>query len=108
MENHIRKIISARFNAEQLAAAKDPAMASVRSISIWFNFWEYKRLLEDPSMWRNLNLALDRSVFIQLLEKVRLTRNDVMHLDPDGIEGEALTVSRKSSISPYLQTVGAT
>jgi CBS domain-containing protein len=110
IENHIRKIISARFTPEQLAAAKDPAdgIRSVESASD-LTFGEYKRLLEDPSMWSNLNLALDRSVFIQLLEKVRLTRNDVMHFDPDGIEGEALTVLREFvKFLRTLQTIGAT
>jgi CBS domain-containing protein len=110
IENHIRKIISRRFAPAELAAAKDPldGIRSVDSVSD-LSFGEYKRLLEDPSKWAKLNLALDRSVFIQRLENVRLIRNDVMHFDPDGIEDDALTVLREfAKFLRALQTIGAT
>jgi CBS domain-containing protein len=110
IENHVRKIIGARFTTQQLAAVKDPEDSGrpVESVSD-LTFGEYKRLLEDPARWCTLNLELDRSVFIQLLDKVRETRNDVMHFDPDGIEDEALVVLREfAKFLRTLQTVGAT
>ncbi len=110
IENHIRRIIDGRFKPEELAAARDPAdgARSVESASD-LTFGEYKRLLEDPARWRKLNLQLDRAVFVQLLEKIREIRNDVMHFDPDGIEDEALEVLRDfARFLRTLQTVGAT
>lgn len=110
IENHIRRIIGSRFCAEDLAAAKDPSDGSraVESASD-LTFGEYKRLLEEPSRWTQLNLQLDRAGFIRLLEKVREIRNDVMHFDPDGIEDEALEVLRDfAKFLRTLQTVGAT
>ena len=110
IENHIRRIIDARFTPEMLAAAKDPAdgARSVGSASD-LTFGEYKRLLEDPTRWAALGLGLDRAVFVELLDKVRETRNDVMHFDPDGIEDQALGVLRDfAKFLRTLQTVGAT
>lgn len=110
IENHIRRIIGSRFDANDLAVAKDPSdgSRSVESASD-LTFGEYKRLLEEPSRWSRLNLQLDRAVFIRLLEKVREIRNDVMHFDPDGIEDEALEVLRDfTRFLRTLQTVGAT
>jgi CBS domain-containing protein len=110
IENYIRRIISARFTPEELAAVKDPAdiMRSVESASD-LTFGEYKRLLEDPNRWSALGLELDRTVFGKLLDKVRETRNDVMHFDPDGIEDKALGVLRDfAKFLRTLQTLGAT
>ena len=110
IENHIRRIIDKKFNSLDLVAIKDPTDGSraVESAAD-LTFGEYKRLLEDPKRWGVLCLGLDRAVFIELLEKVRETRNDVMHFDPDGIEDEALAVLRDfSRFLRMLQTVGAT
>ncbi|HTX36235.1 MAG TPA: CBS domain-containing protein [Bryobacteraceae bacterium] len=110
IENHIRRIIGARFSAAQLAAVKDPADGgrSVESAAD-LTFGEYKRLLEDPSRWSTLGLQLDRAIFNRLLDKVRETRNDVMHFDPDGIEDQSLAVLRDlAKFLRTLQTLGAT
>ena len=110
IENHIRRIIGARFTPAQLAAVKDPAdvARSVESASD-LTFGEYRRLLEDPTGWGILGLELDRAVFTKLLDKVRETRNDVMHFDPDGIEDQALGVLRDfAKFLRTLQTLGAT
>jgi hypothetical protein len=109
IENHIRSLISEHFSPEQLASAKDPLDPSraVNSASD-LTFVEYKRLLEDPKNWAFLRLELDRSYFIGLLDKLRETRNDVMHFDPDGIEDEALLVLRDFvKFLRNLQTIGA-
>jgi CBS domain-containing protein len=110
IENHIRRIISSKFTRVQLAAARDETDSDrkVESASD-LTFGEYKRLLEEPSRWDALSLQLDRGVFIELLDKVRVTRNDVMHFDPDGIEDEALVVLREFvKFLRTLQTIGAT
>jgi hypothetical protein len=110
IENDIRRIIGARFTADQLAALKDPAdgARSVESASD-LTFGEYKRLLEDPTRCNVLNLELSRPTFVSLLEKVRKFRNDVMHFDPDGIEDAALAVLRDfARFLRTLRTLGAT
>jgi CBS domain-containing protein len=110
IENHIRRIIGSKFSQDELASIRDPADGgrSVEAVSD-LTFGEYKRLLEDPSRWTKLGLKLDRAVFIRLLEKVRETRNDVMHFDPDGIEDEGLKLLRDfARFLRTLQTVGAT
>lgn len=110
IENHIRRIISSRFGPGELVAARDPADGgrAVEAASD-LTFGEYKRLLEEPLRWAKLNLKVDRAVFIDQLEKVRKTRNDVMHFDSDGIEDKALEELRDfANFLRKLQTVGAT
>lgn len=85
-ENHIRAMLDRCFTQQTLANAKTPGDTgrTINSASD-LNFGEYKRLLEDPENWAKLKLNLDRAKFVELLEKVRHIRNDVMHFDPDGI-----------------------
>jgi hypothetical protein len=110
IENHLRKIIGPKFGPEELAALKDPSDTGrlIKSVSD-LAFGEYKRLLEEPSKWQTLRLNLDRAVFVELLDKVRKTRNEVMHFDPDGIEDESLKDLRDfARMLRTLQTIGAT
>lgn len=41
-----------------------------------------------------LGLNLDRNTYLKRLDQVRVNRNDVMHLDPDGISEDALDTLR--------------
>ena len=110
IENHLRRIVNPKFTCDQLAAVKDGADSSrsVQSVAD-LTFGEFKRLLEEPSRWGALHLDLDRAVFIELLEKVRVIRNEVMHFDPDGIEDESLATLRDFvKFLRTLQTIGAT
>jgi hypothetical protein len=86
IENHIRSLIDGRFSTSELeAAAKDPSdpMRKIAAVSD-LAFGEYVRLLQNPDRWAKLELPIDRALFIEQLERVRLIRNDVMHFDPDG------------------------
>jgi len=110
IENHMRSIIESHFNVSEISDAKDPSDSDrkIQAVSD-LTFGEYKRLLENPATWSKLNLSLDRSIFIKLLERIREIRNDVMHFDPDGIEASDLTVLR--DFVKFLRTlhiVGAT
>lgn len=86
IENHVRVLIARSFTQADLEAARDPkdSERSVGGVSD-LTFGEYIRLLESAQGWEKLNLALDRKVFCERLQRVRLIRNDVMHFDPDGI-----------------------
>lgn len=89
IENHVRLVIDGKFTAEELASVKDSSdpnrvIESVADLTLG----EYIRLLENPANWSKVGLAVDRKIFIQELDKVRIIRNDVMHFDPDGITEE--------------------
>jgi predicted transcriptional regulator len=110
IENHLRRIISSRFEQAELAAVQDPNDGSRRvETAADLTFGEYKRLLEDPARWHRLSLQIDRAVFTRILERVREIRNDVMHFDPDGIPDDDLEVLRDfARFLRTLQTLGAT
>lgn len=110
IENHIRRLISSHFNQDELSAAKDSVDGSREvETAADLTFGEYRRLLEEPSRWERLSLRIDRVVFINLLDKVREIRNDVMHFDPDGIPDDDLDVLRDfARFLRTLQTIGVT
>ena len=95
IENYIRRMISNKFNKEELIAVCDPSDSgrNVESVSD-LTFGGYHRLLENPNNWNKLSISIDREVFIKNLEEIRLIRNDVMHFDPDGIADEDLSKLR--------------
>lgn len=90
-ENLLRRLIHGKFRVEELQEAKDPSapnrtVAGVADLTLG----EYIRLLEETSRWSRLKLSVDRREFINLLNRVREIRNDVMHFDPQGIDPEAM------------------
>jgi CBS domain-containing protein len=106
IENHLRRVINARFGPTELAHAQDPhdgtrAIETAEDLT----FGEYKRLLEEPERWSRLGIQIDRTAFISLLEKVREIRNDVMHFDPDGIPDSDLETLR--DFARFLRTLHA-
>lgn len=101
IENHLRSMIRAKFNIEDMQNARDPADdRKVNDVSD-LTFGEYKRLLENGLNWSKLHLMIDRQLFCTDLDNVRTIRNDVMHFDPDGIAGEDLKQLR--SFAKFLQ-----
>ncbi len=110
IENHIRRLIDGKFTSKDLREAKDPAdsgreVAKVSDLT----FGEYVRLLENPERWAKLALSIDRTVFVQQLDKVRTIRNDVMHFDPDGLEPSDLeTLRHFVHFMEELRTIGLT
>jgi hypothetical protein len=95
IENYIRRMIQDKFTLEELVEARDPEDAERKVHTVAdLAFGEYVRLLENPVRWSNLNLSIDRSLFIKQLDQIRLIRNDVMHFDPDGIADSDLDTLR--------------
>jgi hypothetical protein len=109
IENQIRRLMDGKFTREELAQAKDPTDAERRIESVAdLTFGEYLRLLQEPSRWQKLNLAIDRVMFIKDLDAVRLIRNDVMHFDPDPLpEPDLVTLRKFSKFLQALQSLGA-
>ncbi|MFX1677826.1 CBS domain-containing protein [Mitsuaria sp. CC2] len=86
IENHIRKLIDGRFDADELGSVKDNAdteriIANVADLT----FGEYVALLGKAEFWGKLRISIDRKVFVKELDLIRLIRNRVMHFDADGI-----------------------
>lgn len=104
IENHIRALLDGVYTLPELKAAVDPddASRSIESVAD-LTFGEYLRLLEKPAHWEKLKLALERTVFVAELDRIREIRNDVMHFDPDPLAEQELSALR--SFSKFLQTV---
>lgn len=90
IEQALRGLIDRAFTPEEMEAVRDPddKKRPIRAAAD-LNFGGYIGLLERDDNWKRLHLALDRKTFIAMLERVRQTRNDVMHFDPDGIDDES-------------------
>ncbi len=109
IENHLRRIIDAKFGPEDLASVRDPDDANrVITSGTDLTFGEYRVLLEDPSRWERLAIALDRTTFVKFLERLRTIRNNVMHFDPDGIAAVDLEALRDGvRFLRTLQAIGS-
>jgi CBS domain-containing protein len=107
IENQVRRLMDGKFTKEDLAHAKDPSdtIRVVDNVSD-LTFGEYVRLLQEPSRWSKLKLAIERSIFVKELEAVRVIRNDVMHFDPDPLpEADLLMLRRFSKFLQSLQNL---
>ena len=107
IENHIRGIIErGKFTEEELQSSCANDTDRTVNGAYDLNFGEYIRLLEDPKRWLQLNLKIDRKIFIVGLDKVRQIRNEVMHFDPDGVTDEELdSLRRFTGFLQRLQSV---
>jgi hypothetical protein len=89
IETNLRRLIGRKVTREDLLAAKDPNDANrVIEDLADLSLGEAVRLLNNPAIWRKLELAIDRVQFGAKLESVRRARNSVMHFDPEGITDE--------------------
>jgi CBS domain-containing protein len=91
IELHVRKLLAGKIGGEDFGAlANDaPPMPTPKNIAE-LTFGQYVRLVQHPKIWPKLNLKIDPGVLANLLEEVRLIRNDVMHFDPDPMTGDEL------------------
>jgi CBS domain-containing protein len=105
IENHIRRLIhTGKFSEDQLRNCSDPTDEGRKVDDIFkLNFGEYIRLLENKDCWAQLNLTIDRTIFISNLDGVRRIRNDVMHFNPDPISENDLATLRRFIV--FLQKI---
>jgi len=95
IENHLRALVSPRFNAEELSASHDPGDPAHRiETAADLTFGDYVRLLSNPSNWDKLQLRIERAAFVEALDRIRTIRNEVMHFDPDPISRDRLEALR--------------
>ncbi len=98
IENHVRYLIDKTFTLAEFQQVKDPEDPSrdIQSVSD-LTFGEYVRLLQNAENWAKLRIKIDRKTFTGWLDKVRETRNDVMHFDPDPLDPKDLQLLREFS-----------
>jgi len=97
IETHVRNMIGETFTLLELTAARDPSSTrEIHSVAD-LTFGEYVFVLQKEANWTRLGVKLDRKAFCQQLDRVRNIRNQVMHFDPDGLEGADLQILREFS-----------
>lgn len=98
IEGHLRNLIHGTFTLDQLqkaAGGKKPIEGAANLM-----FGGYQHLLGDKDNWKQLGLGIDRGEFIQNLDSVRKTRNEIMHFNPDGIDDDQRRTIR--SVARFL------
>jgi len=104
IERRLRRIIDRTFSADDLRAAADPADSSRQPESAdHLTIGECVRLLERPTNWARLKWQVDRVVFIEALDGVRRTRNEIMHFSPDPLE--PVQITELNSFAKWLRTL---
>ena len=79
-----------KLSRQEIEHGKDEKDSSRKVESIAdLTFGEYLRLLQNPDIWAKVALAIDRKIFCDSLEEIRLIRNNIMHFDPDGLDDES-------------------
>ncbi|OGU40745.1 MAG: XRE family transcriptional regulator [Ignavibacteria bacterium GWB2_35_12] len=98
IENIIRQILDGKYLLEELKGfvCENNSNRSIEHIDD-LTFGEYIRIIEKPENWGKLNLSIDRTIFINQLNKIKDIRNDIMHFEPEGITSEQLSDLRKMS-----------
>lgn len=97
IESHVRRTIHGKFTSAELAVTTTaPANQTAHSIAD-LSFGDYCRLLENPNLWQKLQLNLDRTVFVDRLDEIRVIRNNVMHFSPDGLDPKDVQKLRDAS-----------
>jgi predicted transcriptional regulator len=87
IEQRLRRKIDEEFSGEEIASTKnedDPAREIKSAADLTLG--ECARLLEVPAHWERVGWKVTRTIFIELLHKVRDVRNEVMHFSPDPLE----------------------
>lgn len=90
IERRLRRVIDQTFTRDELVASADPGSSREIRSAEDLSMGEYVRLLEAPHLWSRLGWALERKVFIDALQQVRLARNEVMHFSPDPLDDDQL------------------
>jgi CBS domain-containing protein len=88
IDQRLRDSIVAHFEMSEIeSATNDKRVREPDDMSMF----HYQKVLTPAENWSKLRWPLDHEVFLDVLDQVRLVRNDVMHFNPDPIEPERLT-----------------
>lgn len=89
-ERRLRSLVTSNFSDEQIEAVRDPDDPRAASGAASLTLGEVKRLFESKDRWGGLAWDVDRVVFCDSLERLRVVRNEVMHFSPDPVESSRL------------------
>jgi len=80
IENHLRHLIETKFSMESLRASQcgDSIAREVGKVED-LTIGSFVKLLENPKNWDQLGWTISREEFVKKLNKVRESRNAVMH-----------------------------
>ncbi|MGV9973619.1 CBS domain-containing protein [Nocardia beijingensis] len=87
-ENRLRRTADEHFDLDDFKGSVANHQKSRVKDASDLTFGNYVFLLRDPDRWRKLGWRLDRSQVIDLLERVRNVRNDLMHFATDPLSEE--------------------
>ena len=99
IEGHLRNLIHGKLSVAELKECAVAGDSSGREIngSADLTLGDYYRLLCNQDRWNQLELKIDRKVFVKNLDSVRKIRNNVMHFSPEGLSEEDVRVLRDSA-----------
>jgi hypothetical protein len=98
IELHVRRILQRRLYAEDLRCLDSCSIPTRVSKQIAdLTFGDYVRLVQIPHIFSKLNLPVDKAVLTDLLDGVRMLRNDVMHFDPDPMTPDQLATLKRAA-----------
>jgi CBS domain-containing protein len=97
IELHVRQLLTDKIAAQDFDVfdSVPPSLPKPQNIAD-LTFGQYVRLVQHPDIWRKLDLKIDAGVLTNLLEEVRLIRNDVMHFDPDPMTVDELRTLKQA------------
>lgn len=102
IEQGIRLLLEGKVTEERLSQAigecggvPDPKVVTD------LTFGDYVLLLQNPRIWDELDLRIDRKVFTAELDEIRRIRNDVMHFKPDALRPKE--VERLRAFSRFMR-----
>jgi predicted transcriptional regulator len=83
IENHIRQILHNKLLVVDIVkhCFPDGPAREITHIDD-LTFGEYVRIFENPKLWDEIELNVDKTHFVKQLDKVRNIRNDIMHFEP--------------------------
>ena len=99
IELHVRQLLGNNLDSEDYALLDTipPPKRQAKAQDInELTLGQYIRLLQHPQVWKKLNLKIDAAALTNLLDDVRMIRNDVMHFDPDPMTREQLDTLKQA------------
>lgn len=97
VELHVRQLLSKRVTTEDYQLLHTDQQQARKPTDVTeLSFGEYVRLIQHPNISSKFGPEVNMSTLIELLEQVRVIRNDVMHFDPDPMTADELYVLRSA------------
>jgi len=104
IELQIRRLLVTKITGDDMTSILSQRRLAAQSDSVSdLTFGDYIRLMQHPSIWHKLQLAIDQSELTKSLDDVRKIRNDVMHFDLDGLTDAELETLKQTT--RFLQEV---